>query len=51
MESRTTPGPANLRHHEAMTACLRRAGFTVAMATHANWLLDSYVYGLSLIHI
>ena len=45
MESRTSPGPANLRHHEAVTACLRRAGFSVLMATHANWLLDSYVYG------
>lgn len=48
MESRTSPGPANLRHHEAVTACLRRAGFTVLAATHANWLLDSYVYGCAL---
>ena len=48
MESRTTPGPANLRHREAFTACLRRAGFSVLMATHANWLLDSYVYGFAL---
>lgn len=48
MESRTTPGPANLRHREAVTACLRRAGFSVVMATHANWLLDSYVYGHAL---
>jgi AcrR family transcriptional regulator len=48
MESRTSPGPANLRHHEAVTACLRRAGFSVVMATHANWLLDSYVYGFAL---
>ena len=48
MGSRTSPGPANLRHHEAVTACLRRAGFSVLMATHANWLLDSYVYGLAL---
>lgn len=48
MGSRTTPGPANLRHHEAVTACLRRAGFPVLMATHANWLLDSYVYGFAL---
>ena len=48
MGSRTSPGPANLRHHEAVTACLRRAGFTVLMATHANWLLDSYVYGFAL---
>jgi AcrR family transcriptional regulator len=48
MESRTSPGPANLRHREAVTACLRRAGFSVPMATHANWLLDSYVYGFAL---
>ncbi len=48
MESRSSPGPANLRHHEAVTSCLRRAGFTVRMATHANWLLDSYVYGYAL---
>ena len=48
MESRTSPGPANLRHREAVTACLRRAGFSVLMATHANWLLDSYVYGFTL---
>ena len=48
MESRTSPGPANLRHHEAVLGCLRNAGFSVAMATHANWLLDSYVYGFAL---
>ena len=48
MESRTSPGPANLRHREAVTACLRTAGFSVVMATHANWLLDSYVYGFAL---
>ena len=48
MESRTSPGPAHLRHREAVTACLRRAGFPVLMATHANWLLDSYLYGYAL---
>lgn len=48
MESRTTPGPANLRHREAVTACLRRAGFSVIMATHANWMISSYVYGYAL---
>lgn len=48
MESRTSPGPANLRHREAVTACLRRAGFSVLTATHANWLLNSYVYGYAL---
>lgn len=48
MESRTSPGPANLRHREAVTACLRSAGFSVSMATHADWLLSSYVYGYAL---
>ena len=48
MESRTSPGPAHLRHREAVTACLRKAGFSVLMATHANWLLDGYVYGFAL---
>lgn len=48
METRTAPGPANLRHREAVTATLRKAGFSVRMATHANWLIDSYVYGYAL---
>lgn len=48
MESRTSPGPANLRHHEAVLAALRTAGFPVVMAAHANWLLDSYTYGFVL---
>jgi AcrR family transcriptional regulator len=48
MESRTSPGPANQRHHEAVMACLREAGFTVTLATHANWLIDSHLYGFAL---
>ena len=48
MESRTTPGPAKIRHREAVTSCLRNAGFSVLTATHANWLLNSYVYGYAL---
>lgn len=48
MESRTQPGPANLQHREAVLATLRRGGFSVVTATHANWLLDSYVYGFAL---
>lgn len=48
MESRTSPGLAHLRHREAVTACLRKAGFSVSMATHAHWLLDGYVYGFAL---
>jgi AcrR family transcriptional regulator len=48
LESRATPGPANLRHHEAVLAALRAAGFSVELAAHAYALLDSYVYGFAL---
>lgn len=47
MESRTAPGPATLRHHEAVLAVLRGAGFPVALAAHAYALLDSYIYGFA----
>ena len=48
MESRTNPGPANLRHHDAVIGNLRAAGFDMAMAAHAYSLLDSYIYGFAL---
>jgi AcrR family transcriptional regulator len=48
MESRTSPGPATLRHHDAVIGCLRGAGFSVALAAHAFSLLDSYIYGFAL---
>ncbi len=48
MESRTHPGPENLRHHEAVLRCLREAGFSVALAAHAYSALDSYIYGFAL---
>jgi AcrR family transcriptional regulator len=48
MESRTSPGPATLRHHDAVLGCLRRAGFPVALAAHAYAALDSYIYGFAL---
>lgn len=48
LESRTTPGAATLRHHDAVIATLRRAGFSVAMTAHAYAVLDSYVYGFAL---
>jgi AcrR family transcriptional regulator len=48
LESRTTPGPATLRHHDAIIGTLRRAGFSVEMTAHAYALLDSYVYGFAL---
>jgi AcrR family transcriptional regulator len=48
MESRSTPGPATLRHHDAVIGCLRVTGFSVAMAAHAYSVLDSYIYGFAL---
>jgi hypothetical protein len=48
MESRSAPGPATLRHHDAVLGCCRRAGFSVAMAAHAFSLIDSYIYGFVL---
>jgi hypothetical protein len=37
-----------VRHHEAVLATLRQAGFSIEMATHAYWTLDSYIYGFAL---
>ncbi len=48
MESRTSPGPATLRHHDAVIGRLRDAGFSIAMAAHAFSVLDSYTYGFAL---
>jgi AcrR family transcriptional regulator len=48
MESRRRPGPANLRHHDAVIGRLRAAGFSVEMAAHAYSALDSYIYGFAL---
>jgi AcrR family transcriptional regulator len=48
MELRTTHGPASLRHAESVLDCLREAGFSIEDATHASWLLDSYIYGFAI---
>lgn len=48
MESRTRPGPANLRHHDAVLGILAGAGFSVRQATHVYNVLDSYIYGFAL---
>ena len=47
MESRVSPGPANLRHHDAVLGSLRASGFSIEMAAHAYSLLDSYIYGFA----
>ncbi|GAY13104.1 TetR/AcrR family transcriptional regulator C-terminal domain-containing protein [Pseudonocardia sp. N23] len=48
MESRTTPGAATLRHHDAVLGALRAGGFPVALAAHAFSAIDSYLYGFVL---
>ncbi|WP_051423084.1 TetR/AcrR family transcriptional regulator [Arthrobacter sp. MA-N2] len=48
LESRSSPGPATLRHHEATLGTLRAAGFSIQMTAHAYALLDSYIYGFAL---
>jgi AcrR family transcriptional regulator len=45
VESRTGPSPATLRHHEAVLACLRQAGFSVRLAAHAFALIDAQLFG------
>ena len=48
MESRMRPGFANLRQHDAMMGCLRRAGFSFRTTVHVTSVLDAYVYGFAL---
>jgi AcrR family transcriptional regulator len=48
MESRSAPGPATLRHHDAVIGALRTAGFSIALAAHAFSALDSYIYGFAM---
>ena len=46
MESRRSPGPATLAHHDAVVACLRR-GLSLRMTAHAYAVLDAFVYGFA----
>lgn len=48
LESRRRPGPATLRHHDAVLGTLRTAGFSLEATAHAYALLDAFVYGHAL---
>jgi len=48
MESRTTPGPASLRLHNAVLGCLREAGFSIELTIQAYSVQDAYIYGFAL---
>jgi AcrR family transcriptional regulator len=45
LESRTSPGPATLRHHDAVLGTLLAGGFSAAGTAHAYALLDAFLYG------
>ena len=47
MESRTSPSPARMRYPDAVIGILRRADFSIEMAIHAFFILDSYIYGFA----
>jgi AcrR family transcriptional regulator len=48
IDSRENPGPALLRHHDAVIGCLRRGGFSIELAAQAFSVIDAYVYGFAL---
>ena len=48
LESRTSPGAATLRHHDAVLGTLLAAGFSPGQTAHAYALLDAFVYGHAL---
>ena len=48
METRTSPGPASIMHHDAVIGCLRRGGLSLQMTAHAYAILDSFIYGFAM---
>ena len=48
MEATKSPGPSDLRLHDAVLRCLRQAGFSVEMAVQAYSVQDAYIYGFAL---
>ncbi|MDO8106364.1 TetR/AcrR family transcriptional regulator [Isoptericola sp. b441] len=48
MESRTSPGPLSLAHHDAVIRCLREGGLSWQWTAHAYATLDAFVYGFAL---
>jgi AcrR family transcriptional regulator len=48
MDSRTSPGPATMKHFDDALGCLRAAGFSVEMTVRAYGVIYAYVYGFVL---
>jgi predicted RNase H-like nuclease/AcrR family transcriptional regulator len=48
MDSRRTPGPATIAHHDAVIGCLLAGGFTIPATGTAFAILDAHLYGFLL---
>src|SRR5688500_6032278 len=48
VETRSSPGPASLRRHDAVIGNLRRRGFSIVLVAHAYFLLVSVIYVFAL---
>lgn len=48
MSTRTSPGQATLRHHNAVLGCLRSEGFSIELVAHAISAIDAYLYGFAM---
>ena len=48
LESRPTPGPATLHHHDAVLGCLLRADLLMPVVAHAYAVIDAFVYGFAI---
>lgn len=48
LESRRSPGPATLHHHDAVLGCLRGAGLPMPVVAHAYAVIDAFVYGFAI---
>ncbi len=42
---RSTPGPATLRHHDAVLGCLRAGGLSIPLTAHAYAAIDAFLFG------
>ena len=48
MESRPNIGPAIAAHHNSVIGALRKAGFSVGLASHAFSVIDAFIFGFIL---
>ena len=48
IDSRSSPGPATMKHFDDALGCLRTAGFSIEMTVRAYGVIYAYVYGFVL---